>query len=165
VNRHIRNGLIAALLSLLLVAPAAAATTRTIQLNWTERREYSKPHMTFRVSWVRIAGDRWTISGSFTNLGSAPLKIAPEQWASGKFSPNYGFSIVKPGDQYHSVNASSSAPRLPRQIASHGTWRGTFSGTGASRLPHGVKLSISFGYFVDQTGYGFSWLSDHAFRL
>ncbi len=147
-------------------AAVAAVANRTIHLNWTERRQYSSPPMRFRVTEVKVTGNRWSVRASFTNLGKTALTIEPEAW---KFpTPSYGFSIIaidRYPDQFRSVNAKTSSPHLPARIGAGKTWSGTFGGDGATRLPHGVKLYISFGHFVDPSGYGFSWLTQHSFRL
>src|SRR6266545_2972329 len=148
------------------VSPSASPTSsRTIRLGWAETREYSSPHMTFHVAWVRIMGDRWTVRASFTNKGTSALLVTPQQWAAGTFSPHYGFAIVSPGSEHESVGAKTSTPTIPARIKPGATWSGTFGGTGATRLPRGTKLSISFGYFiVASVGNGFSWLTQHSFR-
>jgi hypothetical protein len=154
---------VAIVLSLAAAQATAGQDTRLIRLNWTEHRDESYLPMRFHVAWVRIAGNRWTVGASFTNLSKTALRIESEQQACGKPSPCYGFSIVKTGDAYHSLVATTSTPI---RIKPGATWSGVFGGSGASRLQRGVRLYISFGYFVvPATGYGFSWLTQHSFRL
>lgn len=150
------------------VASATRPRTRMIHLYWVERQTpniFPAP-MTFRVYWVRVAGERWTVRASFTNRSSKTLRVFPEEWGDGTPSPDYGFSILDIPHEESSVNASGSSPRIPRLIRPAMTWSGTFSGPHAGWLPRHIPLQVSFGYFrVVGGGGGFSWVTRHTFRL
>lgn len=145
-----------------------APRARMLHLNWVERQTPNifPVQMTFHVYWVRIAGSRWTVRAAFTNKSSKTLRVFPEEWGDGTPTPDYGFSILDIPHEEYSVNASGSSPRIPKLIKPGMTWSGTFFGTHAGWLPRHITLQISFGYFrLVGGGGGFSWVTQHTFRL
>ena len=145
-------------------APATAASAgqqRVIRLAWNERAlDQDKTVMTFQVRTLTIVGSRWTIDGSFRNTSKVRLRVRQE------FALLYGQARTSVKG-LKVLRAKSFRPALPTTLRPGQSWRGTFSGTGATALPKNY-IRVQFSFFVGRAVSGrpgFGWITDHVARV
>lgn len=145
------------------------AQTKTIRVNWKERRPLEQGYMAFRVRTIYVGTRRWSVAGEFANRTPHAIGVnrrRPGHYAECRMSI---VRYVRIKTAYGQINdrqdflATTFAPRLPSVLRPGMSWKGTFGGRGV--LPKGVLLNICFGYFtIPGKSDGFSWVTDHTFR-
>jgi len=158
----------------LALVVAGAAQARTIPLHWKETLSplYGYPAMTFTVDSITVAGSAWSVKASVTNRSKGSIRVSLKGTPYGGPYAQYTFGIFIPSPCTKAgqimcsdrTYATKWIPRVPSVLSPGQTWRGTFSGTRA--LPHGLLLSVMFGYFYASTPKkDFSYVTQHEFKL
>jgi hypothetical protein len=153
------------------LAIPAAASARTLRLDWAESTSFGYPAMTFTVKSVTIHRGSWSVLASVTNRSRGDIGVVTEPspylpYRFGLLVPSAHLRNGLPETLSHDTTwraALSFAPRLPVVLPPRATWRGTFSGRGA--LPRGRPIGVTFGVFASRQLGSFSWATDHAFTL
>lgn len=156
----IRRLALAALVVLVLAAPAAASE---VKLDWREQIKDDNGHvaMTFRVHGLVVDKTGWAAAITFRNLTSHRIRI----------SPDFGLALdktSKPGDHPDRFSpATRTQPALPGYLAAGGRWTGAIGGPG--KPPAGMYVRVVFGHFtglaVPGLTTGFTWITDHVYRM
>ena len=119
-------------------------------------------YLELRVSAVEFGPYGWRMHASIAN--KSPLRILVNSGVDtpqpggfgGRFSyPNQPMSLIVQGDQgfgFKGLDAKAATefiPALPKVLAPHATWRGTFAGR--DTIAHGALFYAGFGQFTYQS--------------
>ncbi len=153
-----------------IASPRTEAESRTILVNWNERRPVEEGYLAFRVTRIVVSSQRWSIVGQFTNRSGSTIRLPRTKPAD---FPSCRMSIIQLYRRNHPYRSSwgrndflatGFSPRLPGALRPGESWRGTFSGPGS--LPSDVRLQPCFGLFTSASEPdGFGWITSHSFRL
>jgi hypothetical protein len=147
-------------LALLLAVPAAASE---VKLDWREQIKdgHGRVVMTFRVHGLVVDKTGWAAAITFRNLSSHRVRI----------SPDFGLALYRtrtatPHPDRFSA-ATRTRPAMPGSLAPGGRWTGAVGGPG--KPPAGMYVRVVFGHFtglaVPGLSEGFTWITDHAYRM
>jgi hypothetical protein len=132
--------------------------------------------MTFHVTRIASGGNGWSVDAAVVNESERMVKVItdPDVFVFparrfGLLTPNPDCkpiaSIPQSCDPPSlTVEATTYDPPLPDSLEPHGSWQGTFSGSG--QIPRRRLINVVFGAFaVAGSDRSFSWTSQRAFRL
>lgn len=155
-----RRLVLATVVALVLAAPAAATD---VPLNWREQVKDGKGHvvMTFEVRGLVFDKTGWAAAISFTNNSKRTVSI----------NPDFGLALYKAKKSTEHPNrllvAARVDPTMPKRLGPGKRWRGAIGGSG--KPPVGMYVRVVFGYYtglaVEGAPGGFTWVTDHAYRM
>jgi hypothetical protein len=158
--------------------PTEAAPPQAAELDWTEQLPKTGDRLVFRVHRFAVTKDGWNADLEIENRTDIPWRLPGAVEA---VPTSFGVMLFRTDDldevESRSANgnlpglrdASTYTPRLPARLAPGASWRGRIAAPGS--LAAGLYVRLVLGPFVavgdppDGLEKGFSWITDHAYRL
>jgi hypothetical protein len=156
--------------------PTEAAPPQAAELAWTEQIPESGQALVFRVYRFAVTERGWEADVEVENTTDIPWQLPvdaiPTSFGVMLFRTNSLEEVQQrsdDGDLPGVREADTYTPALPARLPAGAKWRGTIAARGS--LAAGLYVRIVFGPFVadgdppDGMERGFSWITDHAYRL
>ena len=157
--------------------PSRAAPQRA-ELGWEERFPEEGQALVFRAHTLEVTADGWSANIEVENRTTVPWRVGgPARDVPSSFGvmlfPSSELEEVEQRSEEGELPGVRAAqrfePRLPTRLAPGASWRGTIAARGS--LAAGLYLRLVYGPFVavgeppEGLQPGFSWITDHAYRL
>ena len=156
--------------------PTEAAPPQAAELGWREQLPESGQAVVFRVYRFAVTERGWEADVEVENTTDIawqlPVDAVPTSFGVMLFRTDDLEEVEqrsKDGDLPGLREADTYTPALPAKLAAGAKWRGTIAARGS--LAASLYLRVVFGPFVadgdppDGMERGFSWITDHAYRL
>ena len=156
--------------------PTEAAPPQAAELGWREQAPESGPSMVFRVHRFAVTESGWEADVEVENRSGIawqlPVDAVPTSFGVMLFPTDDLGDFEQrsnDGDLPGLREADTYTPALPARLATGANWRGTIAARGS--LAAGLYVRIVFGPFVadgdppEGMQRGFSWITDHTYRL
>jgi hypothetical protein len=158
--------------------PTEAAPPQEAELGWEEQLPETGPALEFIVHRFAVTEDGWDADVEVVNRTGIPWRLPG---ADDAVPTSFGVMLFPTDDQSELEQRSRDAdlpglraaerydPALPARIEPGTGWRGTIGAHGS--LAAGLYVRLVLGPFVavgdppDGMQSGFSWITDHAYRL
>jgi hypothetical protein len=156
--------------------PTEAAPPQAAELGWREQLPKSGQALVFRVYRFAVTERGWEADVEVENTTDIawqlPVDAVPTSFGVMLFVTDDLEEVEQRSDQGDLPGlreAGTYTPALPARLAAGAKWRGTIAARGS--LAAALYVRIVFGPFVadgdppDGMERGFSWITDHTYRL